>query len=121
MQISRVYFLVKDPHWAFIGWERTEELQKESKEAQLMLRIHDVTHIIFNGQNSHSYFDVEVIGETDHWYLHIPVSNRNYCVELGMKKKDGRFYLISRSNTIYLPRDYFSVDSPVEWSMIDIE
>ena len=117
---NRIYFLVKDPHWTFIWWEMTKEMQKQMKKAQLTLRIHDITHIIFDGNNSHSYLDVEVIGETDHWYLHIPVSNRNYCVELGLKEKDGTFYLITRSNTIYLPRDYPSVFSPGEWSTIDL-
>jgi len=78
-----------------------------------MLRIHDITHIIFQGNNSHSYFDVEITGKTDHWYLNIPVCNRNYCAEIGIKTGQGGFLPLARSNPIYVPRDCPS-DSPAQ-------
>jgi hypothetical protein len=113
---NRIYFLAKDPHWAFIWWEIGEKIPR----GQLTLRIHDVTHIIFDGKNSHRFFDIEVIGETDHWYPNLPVSNRNYCVDLGIKDERGNFYLITRSNTICLPRDCPSDSTDEHWGTIDI-
>lgn len=105
-------FLVKDPHWTFVWWELSEatrqsvseELGREANGAQLCLRIHDVTDIIFDGHNSHFSFDVEVVGPTDHWYLHVPVAGRDYCAEVGFKA-DGRFVVAARSNTVRLPKD----------------
>lgn len=107
-----VLFLVKDPHWTFLWWELSEaRLQDVSErlggpviEAQFCLRIHDVTDIIFDGHNSHSSFDVEVVGATDHWYLHVPVAGRNYCAELGLKSGE-QFVVAARSNTAWLPQD----------------
>ena len=107
-----VIFLVKDPHWTFVWWELSEsmlqtvegELGRKASEAQLCLRVHDVTDIIFDGHNSHSSFDVDVVGPTDHWYLPIPAAGRNYCIELGFKCGE-RFVAAARSNTAWLPKD----------------
>lgn len=107
-----VFFLVKDPHWTFVWWEVSqdtlrkisEDLGMVAREAQLFLRIHDVTDIIFDGNNAHSWFDVEITGQTDHWYLHVPVAGRNYCAELVFKARD-RLAIAARSNTACLPKD----------------
>jgi hypothetical protein len=107
-----IIFLVKDPHWTFLWWDRSaseawvasRRSEWNAHEPRLCLRIHDVTDILFDGQNSHSFFDVDVVGDTDHWYLRVPVAGRNYCAELGYKVKD-RFMMVARSNSISLPKD----------------
>ncbi len=107
-----VVLLVKDPQWAFVSWElalptlhRTrKEIAREGNGVHLCLRVHDVTDIIFDGQNSHSSYDVDVDGPTDHWYLQVPEAGRNYCVELGFKMGD-RFVIAGRSNTAQHPKD----------------
>ncbi len=106
------WFLLKDPHWALLCWELSPATIREIKEqrgtteqdAQLWLRIHDVTDILFDGHNSHWYFDVPVRGKTDHWYLAVPAPNRVYCAELGCKLEDQQFCLALRSNPVFVPR-----------------
>ena len=93
---DRMYFLVKDPHWTFLWWEfspaTVERLMSEAGHAvangRFTLRIHDVTHVIFDGFNSHWFFDVAVRGYTDHWYLRVPQSGRVYCAEAGVSLPD---------------------------------
>src|SRR5438045_8528896 len=122
---DRIYFLLKDTHWTFIWWEIAEQTLDQFlhqrattgsnlscregglSEARLILRVHDVTDIIFDGYNSHSFFDTEVTGNTGHWYLYIPVSNRNYCVEFGLQK-NAEFCPVIRSTTIGLHLDVLS-------------
>jgi hypothetical protein len=124
---DRVYFLLKDPHWTWIWWQVTPETIDKTKtligegaaQAQFTLRILDVTDIIFDGKNSHRSFDVEVHFFTDHWYLRIDESNRNYCVEVGFKV-GSQFYPMVRSNTLGLPRDHPSDSTEEQWSRIEI-
>lgn len=103
---DRLYLLVKDPRWAFAGWELTaatrERLAREP--GRLILRVHDVTDILFDGGNSHHSFAVEVSGPTDHWYLDLPLPGRVYLAELGFAMAGGGFELLSRSRPAATPR-----------------
>ena len=103
---NRLYFLVKDPHWTFLCWE-IDPRQRISPAAgsRWILRIYDITDILFDGHNAHSFFDIEGIEHSDHWYLHLLLANRNYCAEIGWRSEPGLFQCLVRSNTLYLPPD----------------
>ena len=121
-----LYFLVKDPHWTFLWWNIASGAPEKAGVAPgsgaiQVLRIYDVTHILFDGRNAHHSFDVEITGETDHWYLNIESSNRNYLAEIGYRFPDGRFAALARSNTIYLPRDQAAETVGETWSTIILE
>jgi hypothetical protein len=96
----RAYFLVKDPHWTFVWWSLPGTVL--GADEPLYLRLHDVTDILFDGTNSHSHFDINVGGITDHWYLRLEVPNRVYCAEVGRKAGDV-FVPLVRSNAAVLP------------------
>lgn len=125
---DRVCFLLKDPHWTFIWWKITratvEKVKLQSGEtmagAKFALRIYDVTDICFDGENAHCYFDIDVIGETDHWYQYISVSNRTYCVEAGLIGNSGRFRVLARSNRLAMPRDSPSGSEEEKWGTIEL-
>jgi hypothetical protein len=125
-QKSRIYFLVKDPHWTFLWWEIPRAAVEQvtarhgSIAERMTLRIYDVTHIIFDGSNAHYSFDLDVSMDTDHWYLNIWASDRNYCAEIGFKSAEGVFFPVVRSNTIYLPRDRPSDSTEETWSTITV-
>ena len=111
---SCMYFLVKDTKWTYIWWHIIEDdLQMAvsknvdtSYPLQFILRVYDVTDILFDGLNAHKQFDIEVHDLTDHWYLDIYESARNYLVEGGFRGQSGQFIPIVRSNTIFLPSDH---------------
>jgi hypothetical protein len=125
--VDRVYLLPKDPRWAFIWWELRDPGACEVvatagvdlKTAQFCLRLHDITDIIFDGQNSHWHHDIEVHGLTDHWYLQVPASNRVYCVEAAFVW-ESRFCPLARSNPAYVPHNGPSAHSAERWSNISL-
>lgn len=123
---DRLIFLVKDPHWTFLWWEFTPDVAAKIKaqvvEASglLVIRVYDVTHILFDGSNAHLSFDIDVSKEIDHYYLNIWASDRNYLAEIGMKYPEGLFRPLVRSNTIYLPRDHPSDATGETWSTITL-
>jgi hypothetical protein len=72
---------------------------------QLMqvVRIYDVTEIIFNGKNAHHFHEIVVPYKHGHWFIKGLVSNRSYVAELGVKMTANDFFPILRSNTLQTP------------------
>lgn len=109
---DRVYFLVKAPRWTFIWWRLSNLTLREisatigcqADPTKLHLRIHDVTDIVFTGGNSHSFEEIYVGGDTNHWYWEVGAPNRNYVAVLGFKYDD-RFFPAATSNTAFVPRE----------------
>ncbi len=69
----------------------------------MLLRLHDVTGLEFDGSNAHSYFDVQVQGLQGHWYVDLWQDGRAYIAELGLRRANGSFAVMSRSNRIATP------------------
>ncbi len=95
-------------HW-HIG-DRTlagARMKKEavSAGARLVVRIHDVTDIIFDGSNSHTWFDIEAGGREGNYYFGNTRPARNYIAEMGLRNPDGSFYALLTSNTAYFGRN----------------
>ncbi len=90
---------------------------KESYD--LVLRLHDVTDVVFNGGNSHKYIDIKVNGEAGNWYLNVWEAGRTYVVDIGYRTASGRFILLARSNSTGTPRDKVSHVTDEEWMVID--
>lgn len=82
------------------------------------IRVHDVTDVLFDGGNSHSFRDIAVQGETDHWYLEMPISGRVYCAEFGYLGNAG-FRVVARSRPVCLPRGQPSESTEGRFSTID--
>lgn len=125
---GRIYFLLKDPHWAFIWWQVDWPTAAHHALGRNLLpsprcaafRVHDVTDIIFDGENSHGYVELtESIDRTDHWYFNIQTAGRNYCAEVGIKGEQS-WFPIARSNTLFVPRDGPSASRAQNWSAIEI-
>ena len=123
---DRVYFLAKDPHWTFVWWELSEaNLDRAAREAglnlhqrQLFLRVHDVTDTAPAADDAPVAFDVAIIGFTDHWYLHLPVSGRTYRVRLGFRSLAGEFHAVAGSNPLSLPPEGPSGRRDESWSTV---
>ena len=50
--------------------------------SEVNLRVYDITDVLFDGNNAHSFFDIAV-GGADRWYINVTASNRSYVVEVG--------------------------------------
>jgi hypothetical protein len=104
---DRMYFLAKDPHWTFVGWELAAP-----PDGQLVLRVCDMT--------DGSAFDVEVTGSTDHWYLRLPASGRTYQVRLASRSASGELRPIAVSNPLRLPPEGPAGRHDESWSTVPI-
>jgi hypothetical protein len=99
--------MLRDPNWAFAYWEIDEkqmhQLKAQGGFEQLLLRVHDVELIDFDGSNSNSFFDIPIKPSDSNWYIYLPHQDCHYVLELGCTAK-GRYHLIARSNVIHTPR-----------------
>ncbi|MEA5542807.1 DUF4912 domain-containing protein [Limnoraphis robusta Tam1] len=111
--LSRIVLMARDPEWAYAYWdvssEHKEELRRQGGQ-QLALRIYDVTKINLEYQTPHSIQEYPCDELAREWYVPIPVSDREYVIEIGYRCADGRWLTLARSAAIRIPPIY-----PSEW------
>ncbi|MCA1054834.1 DUF4912 domain-containing protein [Rossellomorea aquimaris] len=83
--------------------EHTRSQFNLEPHSPFVLRVYDITSIIFNGHNHHSYMDCYVPHNECDWFLNGLKENRSYCVDLGLRLPSGEFLAIKRSNVIHTP------------------
>ncbi len=121
--MDRLTAMVVDPNRLYLYWELTdltidkarEGLGPGGKDAWLNLRIYDVTGRIFDGNNSHGYFDIKVDRSDRQWFVHIGKPASTHVIELGLKSYEGYFVKIVRSGRADFPRFEPSPDGTVDW------
>lgn len=110
---SRIVLMPRDPQWSYTYWdipnEDKEELRRQGGQ-QLALRIYDVTDISLEYQSPHSIQEYPCDELAREWYLPIPVSDRDYVVDIGYRCADGRWLVLARSATVHVPPVY-----PSDW------
>jgi len=111
---SRIVLMPRDPQWAYAYWD-TPSVHKEALRNQggerLALRLYDVTDVDLSHQSPHSMqqFDCDELARE--WYLQLPISDRDYRVEIGYLAGDGRWLVLATSNTVRIPPVY-----PSDWT-----
>ncbi len=124
---DRIVLQVRDPHWLHTYWElRNQTLEglrmrlgSEFERSKRVLRIYDVTNIVFNGSNANSFFDIQINDFTNSWYINANGPGRSWCVDLGLMLPDGRFIMVVRSNIVQTPSDTSSWITDEEWMIPD--
>ncbi|MEH2381837.1 MAG: DUF4912 domain-containing protein [Nostoc sp.] len=110
---SRIVLLPRDPQWAYTYWdvpnEHKEELRRQGGQ-QLALRIYDVTDINIEYQSPHSIQEYPADELAREWYLPVPVSDRDYVIDIGYRAADGRWLVLARSTRVHIPPVY-----PSDW------
>ena len=85
---TRVVFLPRDPQWAYVFWEISDNDRKRAQTdgaAHLSLRLADVTGIQDGSSHPHTLQEVPVDSHSTEWYLPVPLCDRDYRVELGYR------------------------------------
>jgi len=124
---DKIVLQVRDPWWLHTYWELNgftiERLKNELGDiffqARRVLRVYDVSQIIFNGLNAHRYFDIHVGDFSNSWYIDAAGPGRSWCVDLGLLLPDGRFITVVRSNTVTSPLEGPSWITDEEWMIPD--
>ncbi|WP_223591369.1 DUF4912 domain-containing protein [Neobacillus bataviensis] len=73
------------------------------EEHVTVIRIYDVTDLIFNGRNAHHYFEITVPYQMGHWFVKGLAANRCYVAELGIQMADTGFFPLFRSKCLQTP------------------
>lgn len=68
-----------------------------------VIRIYDVTDLVFTEQNAHHYYEISVPYNNGYWFIKGLTANRSYVAEIGVKRKDTDFFPIFRSNSVQTP------------------
>lgn len=124
---DRMVLQVRDPRWIHSYWEMSgstlerfrRELQDDFYKAKRVLRVYDVSDIIFNGDNAHTFFDIQINEFANNWYIDTQGPGRAWCVDLGLKLPSGRFIVLLRSNTVHTPLEGPSWITDEEWMIPD--
>lgn len=110
---SRIVLMPRDPQWAYTYWDipndHKEDLRRQGGQ-QLALRIYDVTDMDINYQSPHSIQEYPCDELAREWYLPMPVSDRDYVVDIGYRCADGRWLVLARSAPVHVPPVY-----PSDW------
>jgi uncharacterized protein len=120
---DKIILQVRDPHWVHSYWELRgqtidglkSKLGDDFYRAKKVLRVYDVTNIIFNGFNANSFFDIQINDYANSWYIDTAGPGRSWCVDLGLMLANGRFITILRSNVVQTPLDGPSGITDEEW------
>ncbi len=124
---DRLVLQVRDTHWLHTYWEIIPgtwghfkaEFKDDFYKARRVLRVYDVSSIIFNGSNAHRFFDIDINEYADSWYIDTGGPGRSWCVDYGLILPNGKFVTILRSNTVTTPLDGPSWITDEEWLIPD--
>ncbi|OLP19016.1 Rho termination protein [Leptolyngbya sp. 'hensonii'] len=110
---SRIVLMPRDPQWAYTYWDISNEHKQDLRRQggqQLALRIYDVTDISLDYQSPHSLQEYPCDELAREWYIPIPVSDRDYVIDIGYRCMDGRWLVLARSASVRVPPVY-----PSDW------
>jgi glycosyltransferase involved in cell wall biosynthesis len=101
------------PHQGHLHWHvNADALDKiragedeRFKTAPLIIRLYDVTDIMFDGLNAHSFFDISINHLAGGHYFNVPRVTRHYLAEIGLRAWDGAFCYVARSTVTYFDPD----------------
>jgi uncharacterized protein len=110
---SRIVLMPRDPQWAYTYWdipnEHRQELRRQGGQ-QLALRLYDATDMDMGYQVPHNVQEYPCDELAREWYIPIPVSDRDYVIEIGYRCADGRWLTLARSAAVRIPPTY-----PSDW------
>ncbi|WP_424245404.1 hypothetical protein Dip510_000363 [Elusimicrobium posterum] len=125
---TEAFLLPKDPNWVFLFWEITGETYEYIKSqngfdvfdrSKTVVRLHDTTGINFDGYNSNSHTDINIVLSAGSWYIRTPETGRNYTAEVGLLTPEGRFILIARSNNVIVAPGRVSEVVDEKWMTVE--
>ena len=123
---DRITAMAVDPDTLYVYWEVTDPAMERARAALggegagawLDLRVYDISGLIFDGGNAHSYFD-HGLGRSDRqWFFTIGKPSSSAIVEVGVRSPGGAFARIARSSRVDFPRSSAAPWSDPEWMTV---
>jgi hypothetical protein len=101
---SRVVFIARSATSGYAYWELApadQNLIKPQGENELKLRLYDVTGLAGQHETPRGVYQVDCqISDRDQ-HLSIPVTDRDYMVEVGFTQENGRWVAIAASDQVH--------------------
>lgn len=124
---DRILVMVRDPYWLHAYWEITRQATQRAEAAlnhdwhgaKPILRLLDVTSNDTTTSTETIVQDIEIHGGCNSWYINVKTPPKSYRVDIGYLAKNGRFYVLSRSNVVTTPKAGISDVIDENWSDID--
>jgi hypothetical protein len=121
---DRVVLMVRDPYWLHVCWEiqpqSIERIRATMSEqwhtAKPTLRLLEVSTGATTNSSERVAREVEIHGGVNNWYLDVTEPPRSFRVDIGYLADHGRFYSISRSNSVTTPSPGSSDALDQNWS-----
>ena len=109
---ERVVLLVRDPYWLHACWELTRQSVARARAAMAarwhtakpILRLLEVNTGATTNTSERVLRDIVIHGGVKNWYVDVTDPPKSYRVEIGYLASDGKFYALTRSNTVTTPR-----------------
>jgi glycosyltransferase involved in cell wall biosynthesis len=100
-----------NPKQGFVHWRLKHDwIEKVSREkggawdkCRMVVRVYDVTNIIFNGLNAHKQFDMPIGALTGHMLFNVARGGTSQIAEVGFVLRNGEFIAGARSAAIQFP------------------
>lgn len=103
---TQVAFVPRDPQWATVFWSIDPADRDRAAAAggqQLCLRVADVTGLPLGATHPHALQELVVPADATEWYLPVPLSDRDYRVELGYRLGTSGWLSLAVSSVARVP------------------
>jgi hypothetical protein len=121
---SWVSFQPRDPQWASVFWQLSAADRQRAMAAgaqQLCLRVADVTGLSDGATHPHTLQEVVVNGDATEWYLPVPLSDREYRVELGYRLEGAGWLSLVFSAVARVPAESSAATVPPGFAPFSID
>jgi hypothetical protein len=124
---DRLVVMVRDPYWLHCYWELTHQsvqraeaaLGQDWHGAKPILRVFDVSTNDTTSTSEAAVRDIEIHGGCNSWYIEVKEPPRSFRIDIGYLSKQGRFYVLARSNVVNTPRAGVSDQLDENWADFD--
>lgn len=121
---SSIVVRPRSPEWAYISWYVSHADQQKLRNAdisELALQLYDVTEIDLSYQSPRFLQQYECEKLTHDRYVAIPVSDRDYIVEIGYVTPSNDWVTIARSATVHIFSHPYIDPTTEDLPMVDDE
>ncbi|MEA2067278.1 MAG: DUF4912 domain-containing protein [Thermotogota bacterium] len=111
---DKIVLLPINPQWVYVYWDFSVDTKKKIEKFELKLRLHDVTNIIFDGNNANLTKEASINSYPGNWYFEVDFAGANYVVEIGYYEEG--FQRIMISSIISTPRNFPKYGKHETWA-----
>ena len=115
---GRLFLTARDPHWLYaywdLSWQQMADYRGQSSDGRLWLRV-------FEKHHPNPVQEFTLGHDTRNWYVPVNKAATTYSAELGYRRHDGQFHVVSRSREATTPADQISPDTTAKFVTIPVD